>query len=249
MARLKQPCAWSGGFLRTGISNPSSTSATRSASEEKEEQKTPTKIAGYELDSFLFHLLPDRVGLPSHSCHTDAALSVARRCWHGKFVLPNHHHPFPVCPKPSFFGWGRPGKHKVTCSAHWGVWGAHHSSVGCTGGSSPAAAEGWVWHWARGVQKQQHQPFCQSFLPQSPTGQRQCQQISRNAGLEGKSGSLRGTLQTVGICPQRSFPRATGDHSWTPMAAGSKAPSSLHTAKTVRSLPHHLFFSPPSSPK
>lgn len=112
VARLKQPCAWSGGFLRTGISNPSSTSATRSASEEKEEQKTPTKIAGYELDSLIFHLLPDRVGLPSHSCHTDAALSVARRCWHGKFVLPNHHHPFPVCPKPSFFGWGRPGKHK-----------------------------------------------------------------------------------------------------------------------------------------
>lgn len=113
--------------------------------------------------------------------------------------------PIPCLPQALFFRLGKAREAQV-CSAHWGVWGAHHSSVGCTGGSSPAAAEGWVWHWARGVQKQQHQPFCQSFLPQSPTGQRQCQQISRNAGLEGKSGSLRGTLQTVGISPQRSFP-------------------------------------------
>lgn len=114
-------------------------------------------------------------------------------------------------PSPFFLAGEGQGSTRVTCSAHWG---AHHSTVGCTGGSSPAAAEGWVWHWARGAQKQQHKLFCQSFLPQSPLGQRQCQIISRNAG------SLRGTgrtLQTVGICPQRSFPRATGDHSQTPM--------------------------------
>lgn len=129
VAWLRQPCAWSRGFLPTGISNPSSTLTTRSASEEKEEQKTPTKITQYESDSFIFHLLPYRIGLPSRSCHMDTSLGFARRCWHGKFVLPSHHHPFPVCLKFLFFSWRRLGKHKGDLLCTCWVFGKHITAM------------------------------------------------------------------------------------------------------------------------
>lgn len=63
--------------------------------------------------------------------------------------------------------------------------------MGCTGGSSPTAAEERGLALGKGSPKPAASTVMSKFPSSEPYGAEAVEQISRNAGLEGKSSSLR----------------------------------------------------------
>lgn len=152
------------GFFPTGISNLSIISAKRNTSEEKGEEKTPTKITQYALNGLISHLpvftysllVAGQVtgwgSLLSHACTAPPLLHLgfAKRCWHGNSILPSTYlSPLSMACLPKLFF--QLGEYKESASAAKGdllctctVFGDLIVAKVCTEGYSPADGEGCV---------------------------------------------------------------------------------------------------------